>query len=128
MVVPGMETLSQYQAAQFRVALLLKKYRFGAVSAAKYLGKPRGLVQSWMQIGSKHYLAKEKIKLKSFEKILKELRKKITKEHMNYFLAKRLASSRTLSPGKPLSFMRFNHLSFTGSRASIHFWNSSSGT
>ena len=90
MVVPGMETLSQYQAAQFRVALLLKKYRFGAVSAAKYLGKPRGLVQSWMQIGNKHYLAKEKIKIKSFEKILKELRKKITKEHLNYFLAKRL--------------------------------------
>jgi hypothetical protein len=72
------------------VALLLKQYKFGAVSAAKYLGKPRGLIQSWMQIGNKHYLAKEKIRIKSFEKILKRLRRKITKENLNYFLAKRL--------------------------------------
>ena len=85
-----METFNEYQAAQFRVALLLKKYKFGAVSAAKYLNKPRGLIQSWMQIGNKHHLAKEKIRIKSFEKILKNLRKKITKEHMDYFLVKRL--------------------------------------
>jgi hypothetical protein len=90
MVVNEMETYNQYQAAQFRVALLLKKYKFGAVSAAKYLGKPRGLVQSWMQIGNKHYLAKEKISVKRFEKILKSLRRKVTKENLNYFYAKRL--------------------------------------
>jgi len=90
MVVPEMETFNEYQAAQFRVALLLKKYKFGAVSAAKYLNKPRGLIQSWMQIGNKHHLAKEKIKIKSFEKILKNLRRKLTKEHMDYFLVKRL--------------------------------------
>jgi transcriptional regulator with XRE-family HTH domain len=90
MVVNEMETYNQYQAAQFRVALLLKKYKFGAVSAAKYLGKPRGLVQSWMQIGNKHYLAKEKISVKRFEKILKGLRRKVTKENLNYFYAKRL--------------------------------------
>jgi hypothetical protein len=85
-----LETFNQYQAAEFRVALLLKKYKFGAVSIAKYLGKSRGLIQSWMQIGNKHYLAKEKIQLKRFEKIVKELRRKITKEHMDYFLSKRL--------------------------------------
>lgn len=90
MVVTEMETFNEYQAAQFRVALLLKKYKFGAVSAAKYLNKPRGLVQSWMQIGNKHHLAKEKIRIKSFEKILKNLRRRITKEHMDYFLVKRL--------------------------------------
>ncbi|WP_455392535.1 hypothetical protein [[Eubacterium] cellulosolvens] len=85
-----METAAQYLAAEFRVALLLKKYKFGAVSAAKYLGKPRGLVQSWMQIGNKHHLAKEKISLRRFERILKGIRKKVTKENIDYFLAKRL--------------------------------------
>jgi hypothetical protein len=84
------ESPLQYQAAQFRVALLLKQYKFGAASAAKYLGKSRGLVQSWMQIGNKHYLAREKIKLKSFEKIVKNLRRTITKENIEYFLAMRL--------------------------------------
>jgi predicted transcriptional regulator len=83
------ESYTQYQAAQFRVALLLKQYKFGAASAAKYLGKSRGLVQSWMQIGNKHYLAKEKIKLKSFEKIVKNLRRVITQENMDYFLVKK---------------------------------------
>lgn len=84
------ETPLEYQAAQFRVALLLKQYKFGAASAAKYLGKSRGLIQSWMQIGNKHYLAKEKIKLKSFEKIVKNLRKTITKENLDYFLVMKL--------------------------------------
>ena len=84
-----METYTQYQAAQFRVALLLKQYKFGAVSAAKYLGKSRSIIQSWMQIGNKHHLSKEKIMLKSFEKILKKLRRRLTKEHLDYFMVKR---------------------------------------
>jgi len=85
-----MESHDQYQAAQFKAAMLLKKYNFGAASTAKYLGKSRGLIQSWMQIGNNHHLAKEKIKFKSFRKILKELRRNITMEHLDYFLAKRL--------------------------------------
>ena len=85
-----MESLVQHQAAEFRVALLLKRYKFGAAAAAKYLGKTRGLVQSWMQIGNNHYLAKEKIKLKSFEKLVRQLRQQITEEHLDYFLAMRL--------------------------------------
>lgn len=85
-----METFNQYQAAQFKAVMLLKKYNFGAASTAKYLGKSRGLIQSWMQIGNKHHLAKQRIQFKSFRKILKELRKNITREHLDYFLAKRL--------------------------------------
>ena len=84
------ESYNQYQAAQFRVALLLKQYKFGAAAAAKYLGKSRGLVQSWMQIGNKHHLAKEKIKIKSFEKIVKNLRRKITQDNLDYFLVMKL--------------------------------------
>jgi hypothetical protein len=84
------ESYNQHQAAQFRVALLLKQYKFGAAAAAKYLGKSRGLVQSWMQIGNKHHLAKEKIKIKSFEKIVKNLRRKITHENLDYFLVMKL--------------------------------------
>ncbi len=90
LVMSMKESPLEYQAAQFRVALLLRQYKFGAASAAKYLGKSRGLIQSWMQIGNKHYLAKENIKLKSFEKIVKNLRKTITRENIEYFLAKRL--------------------------------------
>jgi predicted transcriptional regulator len=85
-----MENYNKYQAAQFKAAMLLKKYNFGAASTAKYLGKSRGLIQSWIQTGNDHYLAKEKIKFKSFKKILKELRRNITLEHLDYFLAKRL--------------------------------------
>ena len=85
-----METFNQYQAAQFKAVMLLKKYNFGAASTAKYLSKSRGLIQSWMQIGNKHHLAKQRIQFKSFRKILKELRKNIPSEHLGYFLAKRL--------------------------------------
>ncbi len=85
-----METYTQYQAAQFKAVMLLKKYNFGAASTAKYLGKSRGLIQSWMQIGNKHHLASQQIKFKSFRKILKELRRNITREHLDYFIAQRL--------------------------------------
>lgn len=109
------ENFLKYQATQFRVALLLKQYKFGAASTAKFLGKTRGEVQSWMQNGSDHYLAKMNITLKNYEKIVKKLRKKITKENLDYFLTKRLLDmdlpvafvSKTL--GLPTSTVRSWH-------------------
>lgn len=74
----------------FRVALMLKRYKFGSNIAARYLGKPRGLVQSWMQAGESHSLAGQQFKLEAFEKKLKNIRKKITKEYIYYLLAMRL--------------------------------------
>jgi hypothetical protein len=58
--------------------------------AARYLGKPRGLVQSWMQAGESHTLAQQQFKLEAFEKKLKNIRRKITKENIYYLLAMKL--------------------------------------
>lgn len=74
----------------FRVALMLKRYKFGSNMAARYLEKPRGLVQSWMQAGESHSLARQQFKLEAFEKKLKNIRRKITRENIYYLLAMRL--------------------------------------
>jgi hypothetical protein len=74
----------------FRVALMLKRYKFGSNMAARYLGKPRGLVQSWMQAGESHTLAREQFRLDAFEKKLKNIRRKITQENIYYLLAMKL--------------------------------------
>ena len=77
-------------AVPFRVALILKRYKFGSNIAARYLGKPRGLVQSWMRAGESHALAESKFRLRAFEKKLKNIRQRITRENMYYLLAMRL--------------------------------------
>ena len=94
------DSVVQQQAIQFKVALLLKQYKFGAAAAAKYLGKTRGLVQSWMQIGNRHHLAKQNIQLKKFETLVKTLRRRITKENLDYFLVMRL-----IDFGLPVTFI-----------------------
>lgn len=75
---------------QFRVALTLKRYKFGSNIAARYLGKPRGLVQSWMQSGESHALAEYKFNLGAFEKKLRKVRQRVTKENIHYLLAMKL--------------------------------------
>jgi hypothetical protein len=74
----------------FRVALMLKRYKFGSNVAARYLGKPRGLVQSWMQSGESHALAERHFKVEAFEKKLRSIRRAITKENIYYLLAAKL--------------------------------------
>ncbi len=76
--------------AQYRVALLLEKYQFGANLAAKYLDRPRGLVQSWMQLGKDHPLAEYDPKMRLVQQLLKRIRKRVTKRNLPYFLALRL--------------------------------------
>jgi hypothetical protein len=85
-----MHTKSTDDVLPFRVALMLKKYKFGSNMAARYLGKPRGLVQSWMQAGESHMLARQQFKLEAFEKKLKGIRRKITQENIYYLLAMKL--------------------------------------
>ncbi|UCG68165.1 MAG: hypothetical protein JSV09_10100 [Thermoplasmata archaeon] len=74
----------------FRVALMLKRYKFGSNIAARYLGKPRGLVQSWMQAGESHVLAERQFHMGAFEKKLRNIRRKVTKENIYYLLAMKL--------------------------------------
>ena len=80
----------QEDAVPFRVALILKRYKFGSNIAARYLGKSRGLVQSWMQAGESHILADSKFKMKAFEKKLRKIRRRVTQENMYYLLAMKL--------------------------------------
>ncbi|UCF08571.1 MAG: hypothetical protein JSW28_02465 [Thermoplasmata archaeon] len=85
-----MERKTKDDVVPFRVALMLKRYKFGSNVAAKYLGKPRGLVQSWMQSGESHTLATKQFRLEAFEKKLKTVRRAATKENIYFFLAGKL--------------------------------------
>lgn len=79
-------------ATQFKLALLLKKYRIGIITSARYLGCRRSLIQSWRQRDVKHPLANYKVNLKIFQSELHKVRRKLTEENLNYFLAKRLVN------------------------------------
>lgn len=85
-----MHTKTKDDVVPFRVALMLKRYKFGSNTVARYLGKPRGLVQSWMQAGESHALAEQQFKLGAFEKKLKNVRRRITQENIYYLLAVKL--------------------------------------
>jgi hypothetical protein len=107
-----MRSKFQDDVIPFRVALMLKRYKFGSNIAAKYLGKPRGLVQSWMQAGESHVLAQRQFQLGAFEKKLRTVRRKVTQENIYYLLAMKLVDLK-LPPeyigkhlGIPLSTVR----------------------
>jgi hypothetical protein len=85
-----MRSKEKSEAVPYRVALMLKKYKFGSNIAARYLDKPRGLVQSWMQAGESHSLAESQFKMAAFEKKLKSVRRKATQDNLFYLLALRL--------------------------------------
>ncbi len=107
-----MHSKQKEDVVPFRVALMLKRYRFGSNIAARYLGKPRGLVQSWMQAGESHALAQSNFKLGAFEKKLRKVRQKLTQENIFYLMAMKLIDLK-LPPefigrnlGLPLSTVR----------------------
>lgn len=85
-----MDSRSNDDVVPFRVALMLKRYKFGSNTVARYLGKSRGLVQSWMQAGESHALAERQFKIAAFEKKLKNVRRSITKENIYYLLTMKL--------------------------------------
>jgi hypothetical protein len=85
-----MDSRSNDDVVPFRVALMLKRYKFGSNTVARYLGKSRGLVQSWMQAGESHALAERQFKIAAFEKKLKAVRRNITKENIYYLLTMKL--------------------------------------
>lgn len=85
-----MRSKAKEDVIPFRVALMLRRYKFGSNIAAKYLGKPRGLVQSWMQAGESHTLAEKQFQLGAFEKKLRAVRRNVTQENIYYLLAMKL--------------------------------------
>jgi DNA-binding transcriptional regulator YiaG len=85
-----MDSRSNDDVVPFRVALMLKRYKFGSNTVARYLGKSRGLVQSWMQAGESHALAERQFKIAAFERKLKTVRRNITKENIYYLLTMKL--------------------------------------
>lgn len=85
-----MQSKAKDDVIPFRVALMLKRYKFGSNIAAKYLGKPRGLIQSWMEAGESHSLAERQFRLAAFEKKLRTVRRMVTQENIYYLLAMKL--------------------------------------
>src|SRR5512136_2749092 len=51
---------AEMRTVDFRVALALSEYGFGAMYTAKHLLRSRGMVQSWKKMGNKHHLARQR--------------------------------------------------------------------
>lgn len=78
------------KAVDFRVALALSKYGFGAMYTAKQLLRSRGMVQSWKKMGEKHYLAKRNYNKDRVSKRLWKIRRVTTFKDLDYHLATKL--------------------------------------
>jgi predicted transcriptional regulator len=78
------------KAVDFRVALALSQYGFGAMYTAKHLLRSRGMVQSWKKMGEKHHLAKKKFNDSNVSKRLWKIRRVTTFKDLDFHLAKRL--------------------------------------
>ncbi len=85
-----MRSRSKEDVVPFRVALMLKRYKFGSNVVARHLGISRGLVQSWMHAGEAHALAEGGFKLGAFKKKLQNVRKRVTHENIHYLLSMKL--------------------------------------
>ncbi len=78
------------KAVDFRVALALSEYGFGAMYTAKHLLRSRGMVQSWKKMGDKHHLAKKNFNDDKVTKRLWKIRRVTTFQNLDYHLALRL--------------------------------------
>jgi DNA-binding transcriptional regulator YiaG len=85
-----MRSQSKDDIVPFRVALMLKRYKLGSNVVARYLGKSRGLVQSWMHAGEAHALAEGGFELGVFKKKLQNVRKLVTQENIHYLIAMKM--------------------------------------
>jgi predicted transcriptional regulator len=88
--LPPKKRLEEQKAVDFRVALALSKYGFGAMYTAKQLLRSRGMVQSWKKMGERHYLAKRKYSRNRVVKRLWKIRRVTTFKDLDYHLAKKL--------------------------------------
>lgn len=78
------------KAIDFRVALALSEYGFGAMYTAKHLLRSRGMVQSWKKMGEKHHLAKKNFNDDKVNNRLWKIRRVTTFKNLDYHLAGKL--------------------------------------
>jgi predicted transcriptional regulator len=88
--VPLRKQVEDQKAVDFRVALALSKYGFGAMYTAKQLLRSRGMVQSWKKMGERHYLAKRKFSREKVARRLWKIRRVTTFKDLDYHLARKL--------------------------------------
>ena len=81
---------AEMKAVDFRVALALSEYGFGAMYTAKHLLRSRGMVQSWKKMGEKHHLAKKNFNDDKVSKRLWKIRRVTTFANLDYHLAGKL--------------------------------------
>jgi hypothetical protein len=86
----GKLTLEDQKAIDFRVALALSKYGFGAMYTARHLLRSRGMVQSWKKMGERHYLARMPVNGDKVTKRLWKIRRVTTFKDLDYHMATRL--------------------------------------
>ena len=82
--------LEEQKAIDFRVALALSKFGFGAMYTARHLLRSRGMVQSWKKMGERHYLANKKVNREKVAKRLWKIRRVTTFKDLDYHLASKL--------------------------------------
>jgi len=88
--LPKRKVIEEQKAIDFRVALALSKFGFGAMYTARQLLRSRGMVQSWKKMGERHYLARNKVSQEKVVKRLWKIRRVTTFKDLDYHLATKL--------------------------------------
>jgi len=81
---------TEMKTVDFRVALALSEYGFGAMYTAKHLLRSRGMVQSWKKMGEKHNLAKKNYSKDKVTNRLWKIRRVTTFKNLDFHMAQRL--------------------------------------
>jgi hypothetical protein len=77
-------------AIDFRVALALDEYGFGAMYTSKHLLRSRGMVQSWKKMGERHHLARKDFNKEQVSTRLWKIRRVTTFKDLDYHVASSL--------------------------------------
>lgn len=81
---------SDQLAIDFRVALALDEYGFGAMYTSKHLLRSRGMVQSWKKMGERHHLARKDFNKEQVKTRLWKIRRVTTFKDLDYHVASSL--------------------------------------
>ncbi len=77
-------------AIDFRVALALDEYGFGAMYTSKHLLRSRGMVQSWKKMGERHHLARKDFNKEQVRTRLWKIRRVTTFKDLDFHVARAL--------------------------------------
>ena len=86
----GTSSEANQLAVDFRVALALDEYGFGAMFTSKQLLRSRGMVQSWKKMGERHHLARRDFNKEQVRTRLWKIRRVTTFKDLDYHVAQSL--------------------------------------